>query len=129
MDTLPQNWLELYKIAANPITFGILISMILGSLKFMAKDATWKDGTTPIPASLKMAVVLASCLVWSILVNVLSPDGFVLTKDSAYTVLLMAFSVAFASQIWHTVVSPFIAQIIAILFGISANLKARAMRL
>ena len=119
--TLPANLQALYQIIANPITFGILVSMILAQVPFMNDDkvANWK----------KMLTVLGSCLLWAIGVTALSPDGIVLTKDGIYGIVLLAFSVAFSSQIWHTVVSPFIAQIIEILFGVAANLKARAARL
>lgn len=118
---LPQNWTDLYNLLANPITFGVLISMVLAQWAYMND----KDK----PNSVKMLIVLGVCLVWSTLVAVLSPSGFVLTKDSAYQVLLLAFSVAFSSQIWHSVVSPFIAQIIAILFGTAQLLFAHAAQM
>lgn len=125
---LPANWLALYQIVANPVTFGVLISMILATFKFMKPASQDKNGV-PIPGWKKMGVVILTCLVWSIVINVLSPDGFALSKDSIYNILMMTFAVAFTTQIWHQVVSPFVAQVIAILFGVAIGLKARAERI
>ncbi len=125
MLNLPQTWIDLYRVLANPLTFGILISMILGKFKFMAKDSTTKAGT-PIPAWFKMLVVIVCCLIWSIAVTVYSPDGFVWSSASLYNILLMTFTVTLSTQIWHEVVSPLIDQIIQILFGVGVTLKARA---
>lgn len=125
---LPADWAGLYKVFANPITFGILISMILSTLKFMAKGSVDKNNI-PIPAWKKMLTVIVSCFAWATVITVINPAGFTPDSATAYNVLMLTFAVTFTTQIWHQVVSPLVDQIIQILFGIAANLKARALQL
>lgn len=125
---LPPNWLDFLKLFSNPFTFGVIISIILGTLGFMQKDSTWtrKGVTVPVPSWLKMLVVILSCFVWAVVVTVLQPGFTFNGTTTVYAVLLLTFTVVFSSQIWHKVVSPIVDQIIQILFGVGATLKARA---
>lgn len=118
---LPANWLALYQILANPVTFGVLISMLWEASPWIQSTAvaSWK----------KMLAIVISCLVWAVAITALNPAGVTLNMTTLYNVLLLTFTVTFSTQVWHLVVSPLIEQIIEILFGIGANLKARAVRI
>lgn len=125
---LPADWAALYHVLANPVTFGILISMLLATLPFMGPSSTDSKGNL-VPASLKMITVIAVCLAWAILVTLLNPLGFTPSLQAAYSILMLTFSVTLSTQIWHQVVSPLVAQIIEILFGVAVNLRVRAARI
>ena len=88
---------QLYALLSNPITFGILISLIWEQTSLF-KD----DKASPL---LKIAIVTLTGLLWSLVIAALSPTGLPQTPAAWYPVLMMGIAVAASTQIFHQLVN------------------------
>ena len=82
-------------VLVNPITMGILLSLLIEHVPFMAdsKVANW----------IKAAFAIFVCLFWALLVTVLGPNGLPANPSAWYGVVILALAVAFSNQAFYQI--------------------------
>ena len=113
---LPPDLSALYSILANPVTAGIVLSMLLENMPFIenAAVANWK----------KALVCLLTGIVWALVITLVGPNGLPTSANGVYSIIVSALAVVFSMNVWHTVVivglPTFWAGILA-LFGVTTT--------
>lgn len=93
---LPANLAALYAVLANPVTAGIVLSILLEKMPFIenASVANWKKA---------IACVLVG-IAWSLFVTIAGPVGLPASPTAWYTLIATGLAVVFSMNVWHTVV-------------------------
>jgi hypothetical protein len=114
MDTpilFPANLAAFIALLVNPITMGILLSLLIKHVPFMqdVAVANWK----------KALFAVLICQLWALIVAALSPSGLPTTPTAWYATELFAVSVLFSNQAFYQIWSqiPCLRDFILQLFG------------
>lgn len=93
------QYADLIKLLSNPVTFGILVSLIWEQTALFREDKL-----TPLA---KMGIVVLSGLAWSLGVSMLR-DGSIIGKDAWYAAIMAGVATAVSTQVFHKLVTTYL---------------------
>lgn len=97
MDAMfPASWNEMLKIISNPLTMGVVLSILIEAMPFIKDDkvSDW----------IKLLFVLVVCLIWSTLISLLTlQPGQPITAAWVYADLALGIGVMFSTQAFHKI--------------------------
>lgn len=94
------QYADMVKLLSNPITFGILVSLI------WEQTAWFKDDK--ISSAWKIAAVAITGLIWSIVVSFLGAGALPNTAVGWYNVLMLGVATVASTQVFHKLVTTYL---------------------
>lgn len=94
------QYADLVKLFANPLTFGILISLLWEQSPWFREDK--------ISPAWKIVAVVLTGLVWSIVVSLLGAGALPSTLSGWYPVLMLGIATAVSTQVFHKLVNGYL---------------------
>ena len=98
MFNVPTDYSQLLAIVSNPVTAGVVLSILIESLPFIQNKS--------VSNWVKLGFITLVCLSWSTLVSLLTlTPGTVITASWVYNVIALGVGVEFSTQAFHAVVN------------------------
>lgn len=101
------QYADMVKLLSNPITFGILVSLIWEQTALFREDKA-----SPFA---KMGLVAATGLLWSLVVSIMRSGGLPQSWSEVYNVVMIGVATVASTQVFHKLINAYLPALAALL--------------